>query len=96
MPQHLTPQRRSMLGPDAAGIYERLLHTTGNLTLTAYNSKLGDSPFDSKKHLLDETSNLEMNRWIADQPKWTEERIRQRAELLAERALRIWPGPIDM
>ena len=33
-----------MLGDDCERVYEELINTLGNLTLTAYNSELSDVP----------------------------------------------------
>ena len=38
-----------MLGDDCERIYDELINTLGNLTLTAYNSELSDAPFSEKK-----------------------------------------------
>lgn len=35
---------REMLGDDCERVYEELVNTLGNLTLTAYNSELSDEP----------------------------------------------------
>ena len=38
-----------MLGPDCERIYEELVNTLGNLTLTAYNPELSDASFAEKR-----------------------------------------------
>ena len=48
MPQHLTPQWRNDLGPDADRIVEQYLHTFANLTLTGYNSDYSNRPYVDK------------------------------------------------
>ena len=59
--EHIMPQNRNlstawqkMLGDDWEAIRDRYIHTLGNLTLTGYNSELGDRPFDEKQALLEE------------------------------------------
>ncbi len=94
MPQSLTPAWSEALGHDAKEIHAKLLHVVGNLTLTAYNPELSNSPYERKRALLQE-SNLEMNREIAKDPQWTASEIEKRGKQLAERALKIWPGPKD-
>lgn len=112
--EHVLPQNRNlsepwreMLGADWAEVQERLANTLGNLTLTGYNSELGDRPFDVKKTLpmkADDTvmsdlpkgytfSRLHMAQEIAQETCWNEERIRGRTSRLAQRALRLWPLP---
>ena len=57
--EHIMPQNKNlstawqkMLGDDWMAVRDRYLHTLGNLTLTGYNSELGDKPFKEKKELL--------------------------------------------
>lgn len=95
MPQGLTAEWRDALGPDAHAIHSRFLHTLGNLTLTGYNPELSNSPFPEKRRRLAE-SNLALNREIAQEAEWGPEQIVDRAERLAERALRIWHGPVEV
>ena len=93
MPQSLTNAWRNALGPDWSSLHTHLLHTLGNLTLTGYNPELSTRPFSEKRRLF-RNSNLEMNKEIADDAEWGPEQIRSRAERLAARAIKIWPGPI--
>ncbi len=93
MPQTLTNAWRNALGPEANTIHARLLHTLGNLTLTGYNPELSTRPFSEKRRLFG-NSNLEMNKEIAGDSEWGPEQIRSRAERLAARAVKIWPGPV--
>jgi uncharacterized protein with ParB-like and HNH nuclease domain len=90
MPQTLTDWWKAHLGDDWEAIQETWLDTVGNLTLTAYNSELSNSDFPAKKAWF-KTSHLEMNRHFAGVKGWDDERIIQRGEELAARALRIWP-----
>ncbi len=48
MPQHLTPQWREALGPEAERIQEQYLHTFANLTLTGYNIDYSNRPYSDK------------------------------------------------
>lgn len=75
-------------------LHRALVHTLGNLTLTAYNQKLSDHEFGAKKQMLAD-SGLAMNREIAGQTRWGREEIQGRGRGLAERIIRIWPGPDD-
>ncbi|MBB5958309.1 alkylated DNA nucleotide flippase Atl1 [Saccharothrix tamanrassetensis] len=100
LPQSLTPRWRDMLAEERTGddtpeeLHAKLVHTLGNLSLTAYNSKLANDGFEAKKQILAD-SGLAMNREIAESDRWGAEQIRERGRALAERALRIWPGPAD-
>jgi uncharacterized protein with ParB-like and HNH nuclease domain/alkylated DNA nucleotide flippase Atl1 len=81
---------------DEAGpgeLHELLVHTLGNLTLTAENAKLSNHPFQRKLDIY-HTSALQMNREIAETESWQKEQILARAERLADRAVRLWPGPV--
>jgi len=89
MPQSLNEPWLEMLGARAEEIYGRWLHTVGNLTLSGYNSDMGNRPFEEKKQILRE-SHLELNKDIAACEVWTEDTIRARAQTLADRAIRIW------
>src|SRR5207245_2100041 len=64
MPQTLTPEWRRQLtelGQDPEAVHEELLHTLGNLTLTAFNSPLSNNPLARKSQIL-RGSNLELNK----------------------------------
>lgn len=92
MPQTLTPEWEEVLGPSAADIHRKYVHTLGNLTLTGYNEALSNHPFERKQQLL-QGSHLELNREIAEETDWSESQIIRRAKRLAKRARSIWPGP---
>lgn len=90
MPQTLTEYWQSHLGDDWEETYETLLHTIGNLTLTAYNAELSNDDFDSKRKRLGD-SHLEINSYFQDKASWKREDIEARSEHLANNALLIWP-----
>jgi alkylated DNA nucleotide flippase Atl1 len=79
---------------DAEQAYASLVHTLGNLTLTGYNSTLSNSAFQTKRDKL-ATSGLAMNQEIAAHDRWSRPQILARSQALAERAIDLWPGPID-
>ena len=101
--EHIMPQNalnsvkwREMLGDDCERVYEELINTLGNLTLTAYNSELSDAPFAEKKaHLKGgfDQDYLVISKELHDLDVWDEDAIRARAKRLAERALEVWPFP---
>lgn len=94
MPQTLTDEWKTHLGPTWEDDHDQLLHTLGNLTLTGFNSELGNLPFAEKKVRL-ETSNVSLNHHFRGVERWTAAEIERRAEGLVDRALALWPyfGP---
>ncbi len=50
MPQTLTKEWKVALGSNADEIYQKYLHTIGNLTLTGYNSKYSNKTFEEKEN----------------------------------------------
>lgn len=97
MPQTLTEEWQEELGATWEEDHEQLLHTLGNLTLTSYNAELTNDRFLDKKKLYAE-SHLELNKHFAAVEHWTTAEIEKRAEVLAERALAVWPyyGPVHL
>ena len=98
MPQNpdLSDEWKKELGKDWQEIQERYLHTIGNLTLTGYNPELSDRSFTEKKHLDPGgflQSRLRLNDSLIQVGKWDEPTIQNRAEELAEKALKIWISP---
>ena len=51
MPQTLSANWRKNLGVDYNEIHSQYLHNIGNLTLTGYNQKMGNSDFEKKRSL---------------------------------------------
>ncbi|TDC55880.1 DUF262 domain-containing protein [Actinomadura sp. KC345] len=99
MPQTVTQEWIDLLSAEVtdedgpAELHAELLHTLGNLTLTADNSKLSNSPFHRKQEILD-ASALRMNREIAEAPGWGKAQILERAESLTGRCVSLWPAPL--
>jgi predicted transport protein len=62
--------------------------------LTAYNSEYSHRSFQEKKEIPGgfADSAVRLNKLVREQPAWTEEQMRARTILLAERALRVWGG----
>ncbi|RSN51508.1 GmrSD restriction endonuclease domain-containing protein [Actinomadura sp. WAC 06369] len=99
MPQTITQDWLDLLAPEVtdedgpAALHAEIVHTLGNLTLTAENSRLSNRPFDRKQEIFD-ASTLRMNREIADAPSWGRAHILDRADALAERCVALWPAPL--
>jgi hypothetical protein len=94
MPQTLTDAWRELLGDNADDVHAHLLHTPGNLTLTGYNPELSNAPWAEKRARY-ELSNLVMTRELAQLDTFGPDEIRTRATELAQRAISIWPGPVE-
>lgn len=93
MPQTMTTEWENEVGLHADSVYARLKDTFGNLSLTGYNTELGNLPFREKKAKLANT-HIELNRSVIDQERWDEAAIKSRAEFLFSKARVLWPGPI--
>lgn len=92
MPQHLTDSWRRMLGSEHEQTREKYLHTIGNLTLTGYNSELGNLPFD-KKCVQYKESKLRITQEICKYENWDDGTIKDRAESLISDAIDVWECP---
>jgi len=96
MPQTLSGEWRQHLtdlGLDPDIVHPELVHTLGNLTLTAFNGTLSNNPFDRKQDIYG-ASHLEMNKALVEDEAWGEEQILARADLLAEKIIQIWVAPV--
>ena len=90
MPQKLSDWWQIHLGEEWQADHELCLNTIGNLTLTAYNSELSNSPFPKKREYLC-NSHLELNRHFQGLSNWKKEEIESRSKLLTNLALKLWP-----
>lgn len=92
MPQTLSNAWIEALGSDVQRVHGDWLHRPGNLTLSAYNKELYNHPFETKRRRYEE-SNIVLTRNLAAYDHWTESEIRDRGQLLAKSAAKIWIGP---
>ena len=92
VPQTLTDDWRRMLGPGSDALHQHWLHTPGNLTLTGYNPELSNAPWPDKREYY-AASNVSMTRAVADNTTFSADVLAARGQDLAQRAVRIWPGP---
>jgi len=92
MPQSLNKEWKAMLRENYTNVHKRWLHTLGNLTLTGYNSELSNKVFEEKLVHLQKNSNLALNKYYQQKKitVWDEEAIKNRAEYLADIAIKIW------
>ena len=98
--EHILPQNSNlssawqiMLGDNWRLDRDKYLHTLGNLTLTGYNSELGDMPFPEKKELLAEvhTKVVTLYEDVKSRDTWNADAIWARAERLSRLVLDIFP-----
>jgi alkylated DNA nucleotide flippase Atl1 len=100
LPQTATDEWLALLAEEVTDeggpqqLHDLLVHTLGNLTLTAENSRLSNNPFQRKQDIFS-ASSLQMNKEIADVSGWGRAQILERADRLADRMVELWPGPID-
>jgi Protein of unknown function DUF262/Protein of unknown function (DUF1524) len=92
LPQSLSPAWKEALGENWATVHQQWLHTLGNLTLTGYNSELGNREFGEKRRFFEE-SHFELNRYFVGHENWGANEIEQRGRTLVASALRLWPRP---
>ncbi len=92
---HLSPDWIAALGSNWSEIQKKYLHTVGNLTLTAYNSEMSDSPFLDKLDMAGgfRESALRLNKFVVMQSTWGEQQVNERATQLGEVAKKAWPFP---
>ena len=97
--EHVLPQTKNlstawqqMLGENWQADRDRYLHTLGNLTLTGYNSELGDKPFAEKKELLSEvhTKVVKLYETIKCCDEWNAATIEARAEVLSKEVAELY------
>ncbi len=93
MPQKLTKQWKEALGHNWEVIHKKYLHTLGNLSLTANNSKLSNKTLEKKQVEDYQNNKLALNFKLDDISEWNENTILQRGHRLAQNALKIWPYP---
>lgn len=105
--EHILPQGENlpaawqeMLGGQevAAQVQEEHRHRLGNLTITAYNSNLGNKSFiekrdrrDSKGRYIGYKNGLSLNSELAARKMWTAEDIDSRTRILADKVIARFP-----
>ena len=93
MPQTLPEEWQSELGENWREVHEKYRHTIGNLTLTGYNPELSNRSFRDKQNIPGgfRDSPLRLNESLRGAEQWDETAIVNRAEMLLEKACKIWP-----
>lgn len=95
MPQTLNLEWQRDLGENFKAIHEKYLHTIGNLTLTGYNSEYSNKSFQEKQGMEGgfKDSPLRLNQGLRNLESFGEKEIEERANDLADWALKIWTYP---
>lgn len=96
MPQKLNGDWFEELGGNAEEIHEKWIHKLGNLTITGYNSDMGNSSFEKKRDGKRgfKKSGIRMNQDLALLDSWREEEIEKRnKDLLNLSVYEIWKYP---
>jgi hypothetical protein len=85
----LTGQQKAIADRQAA------VRSLGNLTLLnlSVNRQVQNHAFIEKRDLLIANTNLRLNIPLIKRDTWDEAGIAERGQLLAETALKLWPGP---
>lgn len=93
MPQTLSAEWRTALGPNYAEIHSKWLDRLANLTLTAYNPDYSNLPFEIKKTMENGylRSGIAMNLEIAQYDSWNEVTLIHRNDSMMKEALKLWP-----
>lgn len=98
--EHIMPQNKNLsvewqeaLGPNWKTIQREMIHNLGNLTLTSYNSELGDKPFADKVQQYQRSKMHNLNKYLVQQSTWNLSLIEERSNLLIKECLTIWPYP---
>lgn len=105
--EHILPQgdnlpgswQEMLGGPDtAADVQATHVHKLGNLTISGYNSSLGNKSFLEKKNRTDNKSrpigyrnNLNLNVDVVSEDQWTAEHIEDRTVRLSKEILEAFP-----
>ena len=98
--EHILPQNKNlstawqkMLGDNWEEVKDKYLHTLGNLTLTGYNSELGDKTFKEKKELLSDNNSKVTTLYqdVKNCDYWNMETIEKRSDNLANMILELYP-----
>lgn len=98
--ENLPPAWQEMLGGRAiaAQVQEEQRHRLGNLSITAYNSNLGNKSFlekrdrqDSKGRYIGYRNGLSLNAELATRDSWTASDIEERTATLADKVIERFP-----
>ncbi len=83
------------MGENFQAIHDKYLNTIGNLTKTGYNHEYSNKSFQEKRDMEKgfKQSSLKLNQGLKDLESFGEKEIEERANDLADWALKIWTYP---
>ena len=102
LPETLSNQWKKELGDDRyQEIYDKYVHTLGNLSITGYNSVYSNRTYSEKKKIFKELFDEDkvkiktLNKELLDENinKWNEDEIENRAKRLANLVMEKYPYP---
>ena len=94
MPQNKTNEWREEIGEEYEKIYEKYLHTLGNLSLTGFNSEMSDNSYSEKRRKIVESSKFNvLNLEVFKNDFWSDKIIIKRAERLSDRLIKLLELP---
>lgn len=73
--------------------HRELIHTLGNITLTAYNPELSNHPLERKQEIYRD-SKLHLNQALKSEAQWGRAQIHARGQYLIGVAIEEWTGPL--
>ena len=92
LPQSFPDEWRGFF--DSVEQMQSVVDSIGNLTLTAYNPELSNSPLADKQEIYRE-SKLSLNKPLCEPKRWGQSEIDDRAVSLLTTACQIWQSPGD-
>lgn len=96
MPKKLSEQWHKDLGEKSKIIHTNYLNSLGNMTITAYNSKYSNKPFNEKQNMekgFKESHFVNLNKIPSKAENWGEKEIIERTDDLIQVALTVWSYP---
>ena len=84
------------LGEEEFGKMKEKVNTIANLSLSGFNSNLGNKYFTEKRDMENKGykhSRLFLNRFLAQCGKWTSEELNKRFDIIKDKTLEIWAFP---
>jgi hypothetical protein len=104
MPETLSLKWQDDLGDNYQEIYDKYVHTLGNLSITGYNSEYSNDPFTDKKKLFNEMVSsgdskiIKLNTELLDNDinSWSSSEIENRAERLSKVIISKFPYPTNI
>lgn len=105
LPETLSNKWKENLGLDKfQEIYDKYVHTLGNLSITGYNSEYSNYPFDDKKKMFKSFNEegkikiAKLNKELLDETitSWSEKEILDRADRLSKVIIEQYPYPTNI